>query len=341
MPTYKCKRCGNQITLSIKPGQCEFCGTSQFKLINQSQSKFITLDSGEVSNSSSSNSLGKKPSVADKTTFKSPSSPTGISNFPKTSLNSDSLPSLPLSTGSTGIGVPPVKTYSKPENKRFYQPNFSLPIKWLFPLVLAGMGAGGYWLWQSQFDTSDFKKTVLQENFNNPKSWSLTNNAFFRNGGLYQRQARRNHYGASIWMGKSFEDVDFSADAIKTSGPNDIPFGVITRVHNQKGQKFYYLFINGQGNFVMGKHDSESWLHRLGWQKHSAINKNNRRNRLRIVVKDNLVIGFINGQQVGSFRDDDYTSGRVAVFSMRGKGDRMGIYFDNVVIKEPVKSDQK
>lgn len=310
-------------------------------MINQSQSKFITLDSGEVSNSSGSNSLGKKPSVADKTTFKSSPSRTGISNSPKTSLNSDSLPSVPLYTGSTSIGVPPVKTYSKPENKRFHQSNFSLPIKWLFPLVLAGMGAGGYWLWQSQFDTSDFNKTVLQENFNHPKSWSLTNNAFFRNGGLYQRQARRNHYGASIWMGKSFEDVDFSADAIKTSGPNDIPFGVITRVHNQKEQKFYYLFINGQGNFVMGKHDSESWLHRLGWQKHSAINKNNRRNRLRIVVKDNLVIGFINGQQVGSFRDDDYTSGRVAVFSMRGKGDRMGIYFDNVVIKEPVKSHQK
>jgi hypothetical protein len=351
MPTYKCKRCGNEITLSIKPGQCEFCGTSQFKIINRGQSKFVTLDSGEVSSSSRSSSISKTPasenkttfqppSSSDKTSFKKTSSRTRISSSSKTSLNSDSLPSLPLYTGSTSLGVP-AKTYNKPEKKGFQRPNFSPPIKWLLPLILAGIGGGGYGLWQKQFDTSDFNKTVLQENFNNPQSWNLTNNASFRNGGLYQRQTRRNHYGSSIWMGKSFEDVDFSADVVKTSGPNDIPFGLITRVHNQKGQKFYYLFINGQGNFVLGKHDSNRWLHRIGWQKHGAINKNNRRNRLRIVVKDNLVIGFINGQQVGSFRDDDYASGRVAVFSMRGKGDRMGVYFDNVVIKERVKPEQK
>jgi hypothetical protein len=331
MPTYKCKRCGNEITLATKPGQCEFCGTSQFKLISQGQSKFVTLDSGEVSNSSSSNSLPK--TTSGRTGFNNSSPRTRISNSPKSSLNSDSLSSLPLYTGSTSLGVP-VKTYDKPDKKRFQKLNFSLPNKWLLFVILAAMGAGGYWLWQKQFDTSDFQKIVLQDNFNNPKSWSLTNNASFRNGGLYQRPVRRNHFGASIWMGKSFEDVDFAADVVKTSGPNDIPFGLITRVNNQKGQKFYYLFINGQGNFVMGKHDSDSWLHRIGWQKHDAINKSNRRNRLRIVVKDNLVMGFINGQQVGSFRDDDYTAGRVAVFSMRGKRDAMGVYFDNVVIKE-------
>lgn len=342
MPTYKCKRCGNQITLSTKPGQCEFCGTSQFKLINQGQSKFVTLDSGEVSNSSSPSSLPKNIPVSEPTTLKTSFSRKNSSNSAaKTGLNSDSLPSLPLYTGATSIGVPPTKTYDKPEKKSFPKAKFSLPIQWLLPVFSAAIGAAGYGFWQSQFDTSEFTKTILQENFNRPKSWSLTDNAFFRNGGLYQRQSRRNHYGASIWMGKSFQDVDFAADVIKTSGPNDIPFGLITRVHNQKGQKFYYLLINGQGNFVMGKHDSERWLHRLGWQNHSAINKSNRRNRLRIVVKDNLVIGFINGQQVGSFRDDDYTSGRVAVFSMRGKGDRLGVYFDNVVIKERVPSEKK
>jgi len=87
----------------------------------------------------------------------------------------------------------------------------------------------------------------------------------------------------------------------------------------------------------MGRHDQDRWIHRVGWQKDDVVKKGSRRNRLRIVVKDDLVIGFINGQRVGSFQDDAYRSGRVAVFSMRGLGAKVGVYFDNVLIKERVK----
>jgi hypothetical protein len=334
MATYKCKRCGNQITLSTKPGQCEFCGTSQFKLIGQGGSKFVTPDSGDLSSPPSSSGAGRDPSPLSSASAKDSYF---FSKIPTSSkARSSSLnPSLPLYSGPTTIDTPP-RSPSRPKGAFLEKFPIALSIKALAAIACVTVGFAGYRWWRARYDTSDFRKTVLQENFNSPKSWALTNGASIRNGGLYQRQARRNHYGASIWMGKTFQDVDFSADAIKTSGPNDIPYGLIGRVNGKDGQKFYYLFINGQGNFVMGKHAPENWFHRVGWQKNDAIKKGSRRNRLRLVMKDDLVIGFINGERVGSFQDADYKSGRTAVFSMRGRGPRIGVYFDNVLIRERV-----
>ncbi|MEG3435544.1 hypothetical protein V0288_00285 [Pannus brasiliensis CCIBt3594] len=333
MPTYRCKRCGNEITLSIKPGQCEFCGSTQFKPVGQNSSKFVTPDSEDLSDK-------KSP----------PPSPTRIARSPKTTLSDDSLisklatpakippsppPEVPIYSSPPPRGIPPRPP--SPARKAFFPKlPIALLVKFFLFLGICGLGAGGYAFWRSLFDTSEFQKTILQETFDRPRSWALTDNASFQKGGLYQRQVRRNHFGASIWMGKSFQDVDFSADATKTSGPNDIPYGLITRINTKNDQKFYYLFINGQGNFVMGKHDKDQWLHRVGWEKHEAIKTGSRRNRLRIVTKGNLVIGFVNGQQVGSFWDSDYRSGRVALFSMRGRGDRVSVYFDNVLLKERV-----
>jgi hypothetical protein len=320
----------------MKPGQCEFCGTSQFKLIGQNLSKFVTPDSGELSSSlGSSGSSERSSSLSRGNSHESNFFLSRISSSPK----ENSSPSLPLYSSPTTISAPPPPPAKLDRSSR-QKIQVSLSPKWLFGLLFGAIALGGYYFWQSRYDTSEFNKTILAENFTAPKSWVLTTGALIQNGGLYQRQSRRNHYGASIWMGKRFQDVDFSADATKTSGPNDIPYGLITRVNGKDGQRFYYLFINGQGNFVLGKHAPDHWWHRIGWQKNDAIRGSGRRNRLRIVIKDNLVIGFINGQKVGSFQDDEYDTGRVAVFSMRGRGAKVGVYFDNVLIKERVPKEK-
>jgi hypothetical protein len=322
----------------MKPGQCEFCGTSQFKLIGQSPSKFVTPDSGELSSSlGSGGSSDRSSSLSKGNTRDSSFFLSRISSSPKENYSPPLSPSLPLYSSPTTVSATRPRNSDRPSRQKV---QVSLAPKWLLGLLCGAIALGGYYFWQSRYDTSEFNKIVLTENFTSPKSWVLTADASIQNGGLYQRQSRRNHYGASIWMGKRFQDVDFSADATKTSGPNDIPYGLITRVNGKDGQRFYYLFINGQGNFVLGKHAPDHWWHRIGWQKNDAIRGSGRRNRLRIVIKDNLVIGFINGQKVGSFQDDEYEAGRVAVFSMRGRGARVGVYFDNVLIKERIPKEK-
>jgi hypothetical protein len=84
----------------------------------------------------------------------------------------------------------------------------------------------------------------------------------------------------------------------------------------------------------MGKHTSDTWDDKLAWRKNSAIAPDGKVNRLRIVSKDNLIMGFINDKKVGSFEDSDYLSGKVALISHQDKGSDSKVNFSNLLIKE-------
>ncbi|MBC6421513.1 MAG: DUF1080 domain-containing protein [Hormoscilla sp. SP12CHS1] len=158
-----------------------------------------------------------------------------------------------------------------------------------------------------------------------------------KDDGLFQLQ--HHHSGRSIWRRQSFTDVYFSADVIKVNGPNDVAFGIIA---DTKYKNFYNLQINGNGYFVMGKHSQGKWHNKIGWKKSNLIKRGNNKNnpnRLRIVCKGNLIMGFINNEMVGSFIDQSFSSGKVAVESGGGKGNAVAVYFDNIIIKEKGKKD--
>ena len=87
----------------------------------------------------------------------------------------------------------------------------------------------------------------------------------------------------------------------------------------------------------MGKYSSLSWDDRVDAEGSGIINIGNSKNRLRLVCKDNLIMGFINDKMVGLFRDTSYTSGAIAVQSSRGEEGAVVVYFDNVLVKEKSK----
>jgi hypothetical protein len=200
----------------------------------------------------------------------------------------------------------------------------------LFGLVI-------FWVYRWLFNPVNpktFQKVVLEDDFSIRRKWSLTNGARIKDGGLFQYQPQIKHYGASIWTGRTFTNVDFSADVKKVSGPDNVPYGLVARMGGKNYQDFYYLFISGNGTWVMGKHNAQGWKQRGKWRKSEWIRQGNvKTNRLRIIVKDNLIVGYINGKQVGFFRDSSFKSGKIGVMSMRGTGDVVSVYFDNVVAK--------
>jgi serine/threonine protein kinase len=198
----------------------------------------------------------------------------------------------------------------------------------------------GYWNYEAQFDTSSFKQSVLVENFSNNKLseyWKLTKDAKIKDGGLFQLQPHRQWYGISAWYAHSFTDVDLSADVIKVGGPDDVPFGLAVRAKFKDGVwNGYFLQITGNGYFTMGTRENGEWISKLGgaWQSSDYIKLGNTSNRLRIVVKGNLVIGFVNGHRVGHFRDNSFGDGVIGFESARGTDDAVAVYFDNVVVKD-------
>ncbi len=178
-----------------------------------------------------------------------------------------------------------------------------------------------------------FPKLVLQEDFTSPsKTWSLPPGTAMKYGGLFRQEPRKKTNRYSLWYGHNFKDVDFSADAKKLRGSNDIGFGILTRYNSGN---FYYLLINGDGQFAMGKHSkSKKMEDKIGWENSTAIKRGNNRNRLRIVCNGNRVIGWVNEQRVGVFEDDSYTSGQIGVISARGDSEAVAVYFDDVLAKE-------
>lgn len=87
----------------------------------------------------------------------------------------------------------------------------------------------------------------------------------------------------------------------------------------------------------MGKLSTGKWESKVGgWRYIGTVNTGNKRNRLRLVAKGNLIMGFINGVMVGSFRDDSHKSGKIALMSERLSGNELEVYFDNVLAKEPL-----
>ncbi|MEH1925348.1 AAA-like domain-containing protein [Nostoc sp.] len=192
-----------------------------------------------------------------------------------------------------------------------------------------------------QHNIDFFPNVVLVDDFKYPsQNWNKDTLLSIKNGGLFHPGTKNNNFKVSIWGNKNqiFKDFDFSVDVKKVNGTDDSAFGIIARTsENNKSsvrQNFYYLLVKGNGEFAMGKLiGSKKWEDKLGWQHSTSIKQGNNINRLRVVCNGKKVIGWINGQRVGIFEDDSYTSGKVGVISLRGSDDGAAVYFDNVIFK--------
>jgi len=203
--------------------------------------------------------------------------------------------------------------------------------------IVLMLQAVAYSKWQTQFDTNVFQKVILQETFTSPKSWNLHQGATIKDGGLFITQHQANPLSLSSWEGRILADVDFAADVVKVSGSDASYFGIAARVTGDERQSFYYLRINGDGNFAMGKYFGDRWNDIVGPKEIGILNVGNSKNQLRLVCNGNLILGFVNDRMVGIFRDTSYQTGKIAVESAPDEDGAAAVYFDNVVVKEKPK----
>jgi|GEM_PF-1633649 len=199
-----------------------------------------------------------------------------------------------------------------------------------------------YSTWDLKPNTEFFPKVLLREDFKSPSTWKTPPSAKIKNGGLFHQTSEDeiNPRSLSIWDIKEnkIANFDFSADAKKIKGSDNLEFGIIARYNSQNQpsivDNYYYLLIKGNGNFALGKlSSSNKWEHKLGWKYSTTIKQGNNLNRLRIVCDGKRVIGWINNQRVGMFEDDSYKSGKIGVISTRSEKNAIAVYFDNVILK--------
>jgi len=264
----------------------------------------------------------------------------------KTAIAQNTTPVYSTKAGRSEVAVMPAqsnqfifknKKANFPVSANFWEAFDFIQIGGIFLfllLIVGGFGEGLYWLSNLKFDTKEFQKVSLNNSFQTPQKWMLSSGASIRSNNLNHSHSQTKTEYISLLKRQQFKDVDISNEVTATNPSPDLSVGIAARINGEKNQNFYYLRIQPDGSFAMGKHTNDTWNDKVVWHKNLAIASGGKVNRLRLVCKDNLIIGFINDKKVGSFEDQDYLSGKIALISHQEKGSNSSVNFSNVLIKE-------
>ena len=326
MATYKCKQCGKQFSLSVQTSDCQFCGGNQLSLKGR-QSAGANFMIGATSSSPN-----RKNSKKGQAAIAQPSTPVY-----STKAGKPDRAEVPVPPAQPNQFVFKKKKASSPVAANFWEVFDFVQIGGIFLfllLIVGGFGGGLYWLANLKFDTKEFQKVAVNNSLQTPQKWGLSSGASIRSNKLNHPHSPTKTEYVSLLKNQQFKDIDISNEVTMTNSSPDLSVGIAARVNGEKNQNFYYLRIQPDGSFAMGKHTKDTWEDKVAWRKNSAIAPGEKVNRLRMVCKDNLIIGFINDKQVGSFEDPDNLSGKVALISHQEKGSNSKVNFSNVLIKE-------
>lgn len=157
--------------------------------------------------------------------------------------------------------------------------------------------------------------------------------------GTYHLAAKTASY--DIWAnpGQYFEgDVIVEADATKIGGENDDDYGLICRYSGEPSSPNYYFFIiSSDGYAVIGKAsaDSTTYISSEQMQPTKAIKQGNSTNQLRADCIGSALTLYVNGQQVATATDADYTSGDIGLIAGTFDISYAEVAFDNLVVSKP------
>jgi hypothetical protein len=238
-------------------------------------------------------------------------------------------------TPSQPLNYPSKKSGPVSRNKR--TPLFLKPIS--LSLILAVLGITGFFSFPQIKNFLFPAKVVLNEDFTNPSTnWSLSESANISQGELLQQISPSPSGNKTIWYTNYANDniikSDYSVEVRKLNQHDAAIYGILANVQPYDDSAYYYLLINRNGSFMMGKQSPEGWKNEIEWTKHDSIKLGTEVNQLRVLVEKNVITGFINGEKVGSFRDDSYPSGTIGLYTEADNSWKtQGIAFDNVSMR--------
>jgi hypothetical protein len=188
--------------------------------------------------------------------------------------------------------------------------------------------------------TSGSHAVLFQDNFANTDSgWNRVRDASgnitdYENGGY---RILNNLPISHVWAnpGLKFNDMRVDVDATKTNGPDDNYFGVICRYKD--GSNFYILAISSDGYYGIVKviNGSLSLLGSDQMQPSEAIQQGNVTNHLSAECKGDTLSLSVNGTQLASTQDGDFSSGDVGLEVSTRQSGSVDILFTNFSVTKP------
>jgi hypothetical protein len=180
---------------------------------------------------------------------------------------------------------------------------------------------------------------LFSDDFTNPNSgwdaWTQNGSAVSYQDGVLRIYVAETQY--SFWSrpGKRYEDALIQVDAVRIAGPEDNDMGILCRYKDE--DNFYAFLISSDryGGIMKVKDGQYNLLtgDTLGY--YDAIKTGDQINTIGAGCVGSTLTLTVNGVQLASVTDSDFTSGEVGVIA--GTYDQAGvdIAFDNFMVMKP------
>jgi hypothetical protein len=181
---------------------------------------------------------------------------------------------------------------------------------------------------------------LFSDNFNGGKgSWRLIASSLGSKV-AYEHQGLRvtvNEVNYAYWTtpGQQFGDVRISVSGSRMGGPNDNYFGVICRF--QEPNNFYAFLISSDGYFgiLKVKNGAFQLINGNNMEFSDKILQGRATNRIRGDCVGNKLTLFVNGMEVKSVEDSEFTTGDVGLIAGSHEIFGVDILFDDFVVYQP------
>lgn len=133
---------------------------------------------------------------------------------------------------------------------------------------------------------------------------------------------------------QNFGDVSVEVEAQKTSGGDDMQYGIIC--HHLDVDNWYALVISGDGFAAIRKRYQGGDLEYIAdWVEVGAINTGNSTNTLRAECVGSRLSLYVNGTLAVEATDADIPSGDVGLMAGTFDQSSTEVLFDNFVVRKP------
>jgi hypothetical protein len=184
--------------------------------------------------------------------------------------------------------------------------------------------------------SAGFGNILLKDNFDNPKSSSLTedktdNATYSFVDGAYAINLQTPKYLVWSPLDGSYGDMAIEVDTALDKGPSESAAGLIFRFQDE--DNFYFFSVSGEGSYSLDLYKKNDRKTLIDWTDSPAIKGQGKVNHLRVETEGDRIRLFVNDTLLDEISDDSFRKGQVALAVNTFNKGGATFTFDNLIVR--------
>lgn len=187
-------------------------------------------------------------------------------------------------------------------------------------------GAGGTGILSNKDHRYSTEENLLYfDDFSTPSGWYEDAHNGIRDGAYRMFDPQ---FGNASWLETPYTDFVASVKTTWLDGSSVSGYGLMFRIFGPNDS--YIFYINGDGQYCVGKYELGNWNYLADWDRSSAIRMNGE-NILAVRAVGDRMAFYINDQLVKEVSDQTFTRGNIGFAILP----EVQVAFDNLTITSP------